>query len=682
MKRNMRIRAAAWFLLLGLWTSLGHAQTEAEAEFARAYRHFAAGKHAAAEPLLRNALSDGAFVLKDYALYYLGRIAAGANRHDDARDHFTRLRRAFPRSVWATEASFELIDLDLAQGRHKAAAQRAGEIRKGARGKEIRGRAAYSLGRAREAAGRDQAAYTLYQEARRRAPRTPWSDRAKQRVRELRRTHPRQFGFKNGQEMLREARQLRRERDDEAAADLYRRILRETNYRRLSLEGLAEVYRKLRLRAEEEQILRRYVRHYPRRARAGEALTRIATIQWNRNDDAEALKTLRKFMKRYPGHLHRRYAIYVTGRIHESMGRWQAAIRTYRQLFAKEHRYSRFRGDAAWRVAWIQYLRADYRAARETFHDIAGRRGNFRLAAVFWEARTAEKLKDGVGARRLYRQVVKKDGESYYAILASRRLAELGEAPPAPASLERRKPTARAPTLGERARFHLARARALARIGLDGLAHAELGRVRRHSKRTARLRLLLMREYARTHAYYQSLSLAGQAPPSAETLRFQYPLAYWDAVRRNAAENGVDPYLVLSLMRKESLFKPRAVSHAQAMGLMQLIQETARKEASKLGLPEPEAPRLLDPELNIRLGVHHLKGLLEHYGGSRAKALAAYNAGKEAVERWTRDLGEADDEEFIERISYRETRRYVKAVLRNYQAYRTLYGDTPPADRS
>ena len=682
MKMKMRIRAAAWFLLFGLWAPLLHAQTEAEAEFARAYRHFADGEHAAAEPLLRNALSDGAFVLKDYAVYYLGRIAAGANRHDDARGHFTRLRQAFPRSVWATEASFELIDLDLAQGRHKAATERAAKIRKGGRGKETRARAAYSLGRAREDAGRNQAAYTLYQEARRRAPRTPWSDRAKQRVRELRRTHPRQLGFKNGQEMLREARQLGRERDYEAAADLYRRILRETNYRRLSLEGLAEVYRKLRLREEEEKVLRRYVRHYPRRARAGKALTRIATIQWNRNDDAEALKTLRRFMKGYPGHLHRRFAIYVTGRIHESMGRWQAAARTYRQLFAKEHRYSRFRGDAAWRLAWMQYLRADYRAARETFRDIAGRRGNFRLAAVFWEARTAEKLQDGAGARRLYRRVVRRDGESYYAILASRRLAELGETLPAPSPPERRGPAERAPSLGERARFHLARARALARIGLNGLAHAELGRVRRHSKRTTRLRLLLMREYARTHAYYRSLYLAGQAPRSAETLRFQYPLAYWAAVRRNAAENGVDPYLVLSLMRQESLFKPRAVSPAQAMGLMQLLHETARKEASKMGLPEPEAPRLLEPELNIRLGVHHLKGLLEHYGGSRAKALAAYNAGKEAVARWTHDLGDADDEEFIERISYRETRRYVKAVLRNYHAYRTLYGDAPPDERS
>ena len=125
-----------------------------------------------------------------------------------------------------------------------------------------------------------------------------------------------------------------------------------------------------------------------------------------------------------------------------------------------------------------------------------------------------------------------------------------------------------------------------------------------------------------------------------------------------------------ALMRQESMFKPGAVSSANALGLMQLLHETARNEASLMGLPEPEARQLFDPELNIRLGVHHLKGLLEHHAHSEAKALAAYNAGKKAVERWTRNFASTEDVEFVERISYRETRRYVKAVLRNYHAYR------------
>jgi len=677
MRMEKRLYVFAWLLLLALPAGPVHARTGGEAEFGRAYRHYSEGDHSRAEALFRNALADDTLVLADYALYYLGRIAAAAERHDQAWNHFTRLRKSYPRSIWATEASFAFVEIDLARKRHQAAISRAAALKKQLRGRYHRARAAYYLGQAHEALGKEREAYTFHQEARRRAPRSKWAVHARERVRELRRKHPKQLRLRSGDAMLREARQLRRERAYPAAADLYRRILRETNFRRLSLEGLADVYRKMRLRREEEQVLRRYVRHYPQRARAGTALTRIALIQWNRNDNAEALKTLRTFRRKHPGHLRRRFAIYIIGRIHESMDQREKAVRTYRQLFAKEHRLSRFRNEAAWRLAWIHYRESDYRAAKTGFHELAGRRGNFRLAATFWEGRAAERLKEPDTARRLYRRVVRKDRDSYYALLASRRLAGLGAGLPGPSPPGRAGPEARVPQLGDRARFHLARARALARLGLNRLAHPELDRVRRHSRRSAGLRLLLMREYARTHAHHRSLSLAQQAPATPETLRLRYPLAHWDAVRQHAAEHGLDPYLVLSLMRQESLFKARAVSPANALGLMQLLHETARREASGMGLPEPDAPDLFDPELNIRLGVHHLKGLLEHYAQSRARALAAYNAGKKAVERWTRNLGSVDDPEFIERISYRETRLYVKAVLRNYHAYQTLYGKVP-----
>ena len=672
-----RLYVLVWFLPLALPAGSVHALTGAESEFAQAYRRYSEGDDARAEALFRSALGDPDLVLRDYALYYLGRIALRAGKHDAAGDHFQELRKSYPRSIWAREASFALVELDLARKRHQAAIRAAAALKKKPWGRNARARAAYYLGQAHEAAGKDREAYAFHQEARRRAPRSDWSRRARERVRELRRKHPKRLALRKGEAMLREARQLRREREYGTAADLYGRILRETRFRRLSLEGLADVYRKLRLREEEEQVLRRYVRHYPRRARAGAALTRIATIQWNRDDNAGALRTLREFRRKHPGHLRRRFAVYVIGRIHESTGQWEKAIRTYKQLFAKEHRFSRFRNDAAWRLAWIHYLRSDYPAAKTAFRDLAGRRGNYRLAAAFWEARAAEKLKDPAAAERLYRRVVRRDRDSYYAILATRRLAGLGAALPARPSPARPRQKAGDPPLGARARFHLARARALARLGLNQLAHPELDRVRRHAKRTTGLRRLLMREYARTHAHHRSLSLATRSPTSPETLRLRYPLAHWGAVRRYAADNGLDPYLVLSLMRQESVFRARAVSPANALGLMQLLHETARDEASRIGLPEPETRDLFDPELNIRLGAHHLKGLLEHYDGSRAKALAAYNAGKEAVERWTRDLGSADDTEFIERISYRETRLYVKAVLRNYHAYQTIYGEKP-----
>ena len=657
------------------------ASTEAEAAFVRGYRHYAAGERSSAEPLFRRALSDADFVLGDYALYYLGRIASDAERHDQARDYWTRLKDSHPRSLWAAESPFEIIELDLAQERYGAAIRRAEAQRRTASGKTARAKAAYYLGRAHEAIGESPQAYAFHQEARGRAPRSAWSRRARERVRELRRKHPRRLGLRGADPMLREARLLRRERDYSAAADLYRRILRETNFRRLSLEGLAAVYRKLRQRDREEQVLGELVRRYPGNAEAGTALVRIATIQWNRDDDAKALETLRRYGKEYPHHPYGNYAVYVTARIHESMGRWQEAVRGYRRASTKDRRFSRFHDDAAWRLAWIHYLRSDYPAAGAVFRGIARRPGNFRTAASFWAARTAERLEDRAAAERTYRRLVEDRPESYYAGLALRRLAVLGAAlPDAPPAGSRAGEGTGDPPLGDRAKFHLARARTLTRLGLDRLAHPELDRVRRHARGTPGLKRLLMREYAHANAHHQSLSLALRSPAVPETSRLRFPLAYWELVRRRAAENGVDPYLVLSLMRKESRFEPGAVSPANALGLMQLLHETARSEASKMGLPEPRERQLFDPRLNIRLGVHHLKGLLETYSHSRAKALAAYNAGKEAVDRWSRNLGSGDDVVFVERIPYRETRQYVKAVLRNHRLYRTLYRPAPPRE--
>jgi len=92
-----------------------------------------------------------------------------------------------------------------------------------------------------------------------------------------------------------------------------------------------------------------------------------------------------------------------------------------------------------------------------------------------------------------------------------------------------------------------------------------------------------------------------------------------------------------------------------------------------LGLPAPSRERLFEPEVNLTLGTQYLKDLLERYSNNWHKALAAYNAGETAVDRWEQEIVAADIEEFVERIPYAETRGYVKLVLRNHQIYKRLY---------
>jgi soluble lytic murein transglycosylase len=170
------------------------------------------------------------------------------------------------------------------------------------------------------------------------------------------------------------------------------------------------------------------------------------------------------------------------------------------------------------------------------------------------------------------------------------------------------------------------------------------------------------------------VALAHQLPGSAgERLFHRYPLAYWEIIQNKAREAEIDPYLVVALIRQESLFDTRARSSAAALGLMQLLSTTATRVAKQLGLTAPSSEKLFDPELNVTLGTHYLQNLLRRYSNNWFKAIAAYNAGEAAVDRWEKDIVTDDIEEFVERIPYLETRQYVKLVLRNHRIYKTLY---------
>jgi soluble lytic murein transglycosylase len=151
-----------------------------------------------------------------------------------------------------------------------------------------------------------------------------------------------------------------------------------------------------------------------------------------------------------------------------------------------------------------------------------------------------------------------------------------------------------------------------------------------------------------------------------------FPRQYEELVSAYSREQEVDPGLVLALIREESFFRSDVRSPANAYGLMQLLQGTARQVANGSGL-KVKARDLYDPEINIRLGLQYLKTLLDKYDGRLYLALAAYNAGPHRVDQWLLDFPDANEEEFIEMIPFSETRNYVKNILRNYFFYKYYY---------
>ena len=157
-------------------------------------------------------------------------------------------------------------------------------------------------------------------------------------------------------------------------------------------------------------------------------------------------------------------------------------------------------------------------------------------------------------------------------------------------------------------------------------------------------------------------------------LELIFPLEGWDAIQKAALAEGVDPVLVLSLIKQESGFNARAVSGKGASGWMQMMPATAVEVDGTLNIA-----RLSDPETNLKLGVKFLKNLLDRFHGNTAMALAGYNAGPYAAERWIKTMKpEWGMIEFVESITYRETREYVWSILRNYYWYTALrFKDKP-----
>jgi soluble lytic murein transglycosylase len=151
-----------------------------------------------------------------------------------------------------------------------------------------------------------------------------------------------------------------------------------------------------------------------------------------------------------------------------------------------------------------------------------------------------------------------------------------------------------------------------------------------------------------------------------------YPRAFDAMVLRESESTRIPPPLTWAIMREESAFNPDAKSPVNAVGLMQLMANTARLVARDTPVPFDETS-LHRPEVSIALGTRLLSSLRTSFPLHPAFSIAAYNGGSNAVRRWLAERGGDDFDVFVERIPYDETRNYVKKVLASEAAYAFLY---------
>lgn len=154
-----------------------------------------------------------------------------------------------------------------------------------------------------------------------------------------------------------------------------------------------------------------------------------------------------------------------------------------------------------------------------------------------------------------------------------------------------------------------------------------------------------------------------------DALELRFPLAHLETLRPLAEQASLDLPLVLALIRKESIFNPDARSSVGALGLMQVMPATGKQISQRLKLNIQPKTDLLKPEYNLPIGVSYLAGLMQRYDHQAVLAAAAYNAGPTKANAWRSSLGKEIDPLWVERITYAETRDYVKSLL----AFREVY---------
>ncbi len=311
----------------------------------------------------------------------------------------------------------------------------------------------------------------------------------------------------------------------------------------------------------------------------------------------------------------------------------------------------------------------DWKAAQSAVAAMSAQRQG-EAAWRYWTGRAAEALGEQSVARERYGSLAKDD--NYYSGMAAARLDERVEPHVEPLSAD------------ERAIGHIA---------------AEAPFVRAHELLLAGLRPLATVEWQAGYAALddarrlQAVHLAARwgiydvavATAASRGVFNDYALLYPRPYRREVAAavelTRIEEPLLYGVLRQESLFRPDATSLAGAVGVAQLGFSTAELTARHWQLPRPTRADLYDPEVSIRLGAARLTSLIERYAGQLPVALAAYNAGEAAVERWLPERA-MDADIWTENIPYNETRAYVRRVLWHSVVFSWLENGRPQSTKS
>ena len=399
-------------------------------------------------------------------------------------------------------------------------------------------------------------------------------------------------------------------------------------------------------------------------------------------NQGEQQRLVEEMQSRFPESPWLAEALYSSGNMYLLLRDYPRAVDDYSYLATHFPGY-KHAAAAHWRAGWLSYRQGQFSQAERLFDE------QIRLypqdtdsaAALYWRGRLHETQDHQPAlAAADYRAVAGRYQHYFYAQMARERLKAMGlpervnqtgafQPPPVPHLVDTF--PADSP--------HIAKARLIANAGLNEYVGQEIAADPDSASWSALAEAQIYASFGETFRAMRALKRAMPYYTSASIRsiplgywRILFPEPWWDTIKEESAKNGLDPYMVASLIRQESEFDPSVISYANAWGLMQIEPNVGRKLAREEGISHYQTFQLLNPEVNIRLGCKYLKQTLDRFGGVEEYALAAYNAGDSRVVDWQAAGPYSGMDEFVESIPFTQTREYVEAILRNEEIYRSI----------
>lgn len=636
--------------------------------------------------------------LGDYVELKLARLYSTQESHEKAYQTFIRLQQDYPWSILLPRAYLYGLQELIVLGRYEEAAKEFKAFMERYGQGPLAVQAILSWAKSLEGQSRAEEAQELYQKLYLTYPTDPAAEVAWKKMLELdpykSLTLPVRFLslFQN------RAQQLFQEKKYDKALEAYRTLIfldpQSQNAQEARFQA-ALCYDGMRNRLRAGRLLEVFARHHPQSPRLPEILYWIGKIHWNNQMNPEGGKFLGRLLSEFPTNVWTEKGLYILGRMAEEENDGSPARKFYGRLISEFPRGS-MAAEARWRLGWMDYLNDDPAQAAKSFQELSGLDSGWVEPALYWQGRSLEKTNDREGAAILFQRLALEHGYSYYGIQGRERWATLQQDKTAleknlieifslkPASAGNGLSQKEGLQMGEKEAFHLERVKELGEMGFREECNREIDALAGLLPPQDENRLYVGELYFQNGLFFQAiktlnqsfqnLPLSGKREMSMEFWRAFYPRLYWEEIRQQARENGLDPFLIAALIRQESAFESNAVSPAGAHGLMQVLPRTGEAVSRNLGLIHFRREKLFDPRINISLGTRYLAQLVERFGGNLSLALAGYNAGPEKVKKWMERSPKTDAEIFIENIPYEETRNYVKNVLRNLFIYRRIYG--------